>query len=182
MFISNYYYDYLVWKDLTVAEHLTFQARQRGVPSSKMSAEVQKAAISVGLDGDGFYTKAGDLSGGMRRRLSIAMSVVGNPPIIFMDGNIIYFILDYYLFYSLLLFFTYLFKIFLIISIEPTTGLDPDNKNHVWSIIQSLKSPDRLILMTTHSMEEAEALCSRIGIMARGELQCIGTSQHLKKK
>lgn len=66
--------------------------------------------------------------------------------------------------------------------IEPTTGLDPDNKNHVWSIIQSLKSPDRLILMTTHSMEEAEALCSRIGIMARGELQCIGTSQHLKKK
>jgi ABC-type multidrug transport system ATPase subunit len=86
----------------------------------------------------------------MRRRLSIAMSVVGNPPIIFMD--------------------------------EPTTGLDPDNKNHVWSIIQSLKSPSRLILMTTHSMEEAEALCSRIGIMARGELQCIGTSSHLKKK
>lgn len=66
--------------------------------------------------------------------------------------------------------------------IEPTTGLDPDNKNHVWSIIQSLKSPSRLILMTTHSMEEAEALCSRIGIMARGELQCIGTSSHLKKK
>lgn len=52
-----------------------------------MSAEVQKAAMSVGLDGDGFYTKAGDLSGGMRRRLSIAMSVVGNPPIIFMDGK-----------------------------------------------------------------------------------------------
>lgn len=78
----------IVWKDLTVAEHLTFQARQRGIPAHRLSAEVQKAALSVGLDGDGFYTKAGDLSGGMRRRLSIAMSVVGNPPIIFMDGDI----------------------------------------------------------------------------------------------
>ncbi len=76
-----------VWKDLTVAEHLAFQARQRGIPSHRLSGEVQKAAMSVGLDGDGFYTKAGDLSGGMRRRLSIAMSIVGNPPIIFMDGR-----------------------------------------------------------------------------------------------
>lgn len=43
--------------------------------------------MAVGLDGDGFYTKAGQLSGGMRRRLSIAMSLVGDPPIIFMDGK-----------------------------------------------------------------------------------------------
>ena len=43
--------------------------------------------MAVGLDGDGFFTKAGDLSGGMRRRLSIAMSLVGDPPIIFMDGK-----------------------------------------------------------------------------------------------
>ena len=56
------------------------------------------------------------------------------------------------------------------------------NKAHVWKIIQALKTPERLILMTTHSMEEAEALCSRIGIMARGELQCIGSAQHLKSK
>jgi ABC-type multidrug transport system ATPase subunit len=43
--------------------------------------------VAVGLDGDGFYTKAGQLSGGMRRRLSIAMSLVGDPPIIFMDDT-----------------------------------------------------------------------------------------------
>jgi ABC-type phosphonate transport system ATPase subunit len=48
---------------------------------------VQQAAVAVGLDGDGFFTKAGQLSGGMRRRLSIAMSLVGDPPIIFMDGK-----------------------------------------------------------------------------------------------
>ena len=108
----------VVWNDLTVQEHLAFQARQRGVPSNmvftprfiflhitciecslfdlffisliddfQIYAKVQQAAMSVGLDGDGFFTKAGDLSGGMRRRLSIAMSLVGDPPIIFMDGQ-----------------------------------------------------------------------------------------------
>jgi ABC-type multidrug transport system ATPase subunit len=53
----------------------------------QISAKVQQAAMAVGLDGDGFYTLAGQLSGGMRRRLSIAMSLVGDPPIIFMDGK-----------------------------------------------------------------------------------------------
>jgi ABC-type multidrug transport system ATPase subunit len=66
--------------------------------------------------------------------------------------------------------------------LEPTTGLDPDNRQHVWKIVQSLKKPNRLILMTTHSMEEAEALCTRIGIMARGKLKCIGSPHHLKSK
>jgi ABC-type multidrug transport system ATPase subunit len=65
---------------------------------------------------------------------------------------------------------------------EPTTGLDPDNRQHIWHIIQRIKSPSRLILLTTHSMEEAEALCTRIGIMAKGQLRCIGSAQHLKAK
>lgn len=60
--------------------------------------------------------------------------------------------------------------------------MDPDNRQHVWQIIQKLKNPRRLILLTTHSMEEAEALCTRIGIVAAGELRCIGTAQHLKLK
>ena len=59
----------VVWNDLTVEEHLIFQARQRGVENRRMSAEVQKAAVAVGLDGDGFRTKAGQLSGGMRRQV-----------------------------------------------------------------------------------------------------------------
>lgn len=66
--------------------------------------------------------------------------------------------------------------------VEPTTGLDPDNRQMVWHIIQRIKQPNRLILLTTHSMEEAEALCTRIGIMAKGQLRCIGSSQHLKSK
>ena len=86
----------------------------------------------------------------MRRRLSIGMSIVGNPKILFLD--------------------------------EPTTGLDPKNRQHVWKIIQKLKRPNRLILITTHSMQEAETLCSRIGIVAQGLLKCIGTSNHLKEQ
>ena len=57
---------------------------------------------------------------------------------------------------------------------EPTTGLDPETRQGVWKIIERAKK-DRAIILTTHSMEEADALCSRIGIMANGELRCIGT-------
>ena len=78
--------------------------------------------MAVGLDGDCFRASASKLSGGMRRRLSIGMSVIGNPKILFLD--------------------------------EPTTGLDPKNRQHVWKIIQGLKRPDRMILITTHSMQE----------------------------
>jgi hypothetical protein len=64
----------VVWSELTVKEHLTFQARQRGVPAARVFAEVQRVAMAVGLDGDPFKTQAGKLSGGMRRRLSIGHS------------------------------------------------------------------------------------------------------------
>tara|TARA_B110000090_G_C13065943_1_gene325321 strand:- start:169 stop:420 length:252 start_codon:yes stop_codon:yes gene_type:complete len=75
----------VTWPDLTVEEHLLFQARQVGVPNRLISSKVQQAALSVSLDGDSFHTKAAALSGGMRRRLSIAMSIIGDPPIVFMD-------------------------------------------------------------------------------------------------
>lgn len=111
----------IIWEHLTVKQHLTFQAQQKGIPSNKIPGEVQRVACAVGLDGDGFVTPAGVLSGGMRRRLSIGMSIVGDPSIIILD--------------------------------EPTTGLDPDNRQHIWKIIHSLRHPKRLILITTHSME-----------------------------
>ncbi len=65
---------------------------------------------------------------------------------------------------------------------EPSAGLDPENRGRIWRMLQGLRSPDRFILLTTHSMEEAEVLCNRVGILARGSLQCIGSSQHLKEK
>merc|ERR1719240_1931921 len=88
---------------------------------------------------------AGTLSGGMKRRLS--MAVIGSPRVIFLD--------------------------------EPTTGLDPNTRRFVWDYILELKK-DRAVVLTTHSMEEADALCARIGIMVNGKLKNLGTPQQLK--
>lgn len=88
-------------------------------------------------------------SGGMKRRLSVAMSMIGNPEIVFLD--------------------------------ECTTGLDPKARRDVWVMIQKLKK-DRLVILTTHSMEEADALSDKIAIMAFGNVVCFGDSQYLKNQ
>jgi len=85
----------------------------------------------------------------MRRRLSIAISLVSKPKIIFLD--------------------------------EPTTGLDPDTRRQLWNILQECKKDkNRAMVLTTHSMEEADVLCNRIGIVNKGVLRCIGTQNRLK--
>lgn len=140
----------VVFEDLTVQDHLFFYSRLKGVSSVEESALVQSVAASVQLDGDAFHLKAGTLSGGMMRRLSIAISLIGNPKVWMMD--------------------------------EPSTGLSPDARRQVWDIIEGQKAVGRTIIITTHSMEEADTLCSRIGIMARGNMRCIGTQDQLKEQ
>ena len=140
----------IVWAEMSVEEHLSFQARQRGVPWNRVRAEVQRVAIQVGLDGDSFRSAASQLSGGQRRRLSIGMALVADPPILILD--------------------------------EPSSGLDPNTRQELWELVQKLRRADRLILLTTHSMEEAEALCTRLGVISEGCLKCLGTSTHLKAK
>lgn len=102
----------------------------------------------VGLT-DHAQKEARNLSGGMRRRLSMAIAIIGNPKIVFLD--------------------------------EPTTGLDPLTRRQIWEIMKELRG-DRSIILTTHSMEEADYLCTRIGIMSRGRLKCVGTQERLKSK
>lgn len=88
---------------------------------------------------------------GARRRLSIAISLVSNPQIIFLD--------------------------------EPTTGLDPETRRQLWNILQDCKKDkNRAIVLTTHSMEEADVLCNRIGIVHNGVLRCIGSQNRLKSQ
>jgi ABC-type multidrug transport system ATPase subunit len=64
--------------------------------------------------------------------------------------------------------------------IEPTTGLDPEIRRLIWTIINDARK-GKTIILTTHSMEEAEALCQRIGIMAKGALRCLGPALRLKE-
>lgn len=65
---------------------------------------------------------------------------------------------------------------------EPTTGMDPGSKRHLWNVIINVRNMGQTILLTTHYMEECEALCTRMTIMVNGNFKCIGSSQHLKNK
>jgi len=89
------------------------------------------------------------LSGGMRRRLTLCLALVGNPPVLLLD--------------------------------EISTGLDPISRRKIWDVILRSKT-DRTVILTTHSMEEADTLSDRLAIMALGVLRCIGSSSHLKRK
>ena len=92
--------------------------------------------------------KVSTFSGGMKRRISILLSTVGNPNVVFLD--------------------------------EPSTGLDPVNRRFIWKMIKEIKKKSSVIL-TTHSMSEAEFLSDRICVIKKGKMQCIGTSLDLKK-
>ncbi|CAG8568180.1 5409_t:CDS:10 [Diversispora eburnea] len=137
----------ILWDDLTVVEHLLFYARLKGIPASDEKLAVQVALQQVRLEPFKNRLTKG-LSGGEKRRLSIAISLIGNPVVIFLD--------------------------------EPTTGLDPEVRRLIWNIINESKK-GRTIVLTTHSMEEAEVLCNKIGIMAKGTLRCIGPQLRLKE-
>jgi ABC-type multidrug transport system ATPase subunit len=136
------------WADLTVLEHLLFYARLKGATPAQEMEIANKAIQQVELVGYEDRLAKG-LSGGERRRLSIAIALICDPGVVFLD--------------------------------EPTTGLDPEAKRIIWNIVQQAKA-GRTIILTTHSMEEAEVLCQRIGIMAKGTLRCIGTTLRLKQQ
>jgi len=133
---------------MTGRETLRFFGMVKGLPSTEISTAVEKVIDQVGLN---LYADivAGTYSGGNKRKLSLAIALIGNPPVLLLD--------------------------------EPSTGMDPAARRHMWNVILEL-AKDRCVVLTTHSMEECEALCSRVGIMAGGKLQCLGAPQHLKNR
>jgi len=136
----------LLWPELTVNDHLLFYARMRGVPVNEEKERVSRAMDEVYLANFKDF-KTRQLSGGMKRRLSVAIALVGDPKVVFLD--------------------------------EPTTGLDPENRRQLWDILTESRGK-RSMVLTTHSMEEADVLCNRIGIICKGVLRCIGPQVRLK--
>lgn len=65
---------------------------------------------------------------------------------------------------------------------EPTTGMDPGAKRNLWNMVSKIRNSGKSIVLTSHSMEECEALCTRLAIMVNGEFKCLGSTQHLKNK
>jgi ABC-type Na+ transport system ATPase subunit NatA len=114
---------------LTVFENLEFFAALRGVPATARDAQVLKKIGQVGLT-EKTHAKAGSLSGGMKRKLSLAIALIGDTGAVFLD--------------------------------EPTSGMDPYSRRSTWNTLQSEKA-GRVMILTTHFMEEADLLGDRIG-------------------
>lgn len=136
---------------LSVREHLELFAQLKGVAAADLEMVVQAKMTQLNLSS--FEDKlAGSLSGGNKRKLSVAIAMIGNPSILFLD--------------------------------EPSTGMDPVSRRFMWDVIADISTYSKrtTVMLTTHSMEECEALCTRVGIMVNGALQCLGSVQHLKDR
>ena len=137
-----------LWSALTAREHLELFAAIKGVNKIAIPNEAMRLIEQVRLT-DAADRTAGTYSGGMRRRLSVAIALIGDPQVVFLD--------------------------------EPTTGMDPINRRHVWDVVEAAKQ-DRCVVLTTHSMEEADILGDTIAIMAKGRLRCLGSTVRLKTR
>ncbi len=131
--------------NLTVKENLELICGIHGFSKEQTKAKLQSLSRQFGLDSV-LQRKAGKLSGGWQRRVSIAMALISQPQILFLD--------------------------------EPTLGLDVLARHELWNAIRALKGHITIIL-TTHYMEEAEALSDRIGIMKSGRLLMAGTAEEI---
>uniref|UniRef100_A0A8D3C3Q5 P-type phospholipid transporter n=1 Tax=Scophthalmus maximus TaxID=52904 RepID=A0A8D3C3Q5_SCOMX len=134
---------------LTGREHLELYAVLRGIPEGEVCDVAEWGIRKLGLVK--YADKAaGSYSGGNMRKLSTAMSLIGAPPVVFLD--------------------------------EPTTGMDPRARRALWNCIHSIIKEGRSVVLTSHSMEECEALCTRMAIMVNGRFRCLGSVQHLKNR
>lgn len=134
--------------NLTAEENLLLMCGVHGFSKEKSRQKAAELAAQLGL-APILHRRAGKLSGGWQRRLSIAMALVSQPEILFLD--------------------------------EPTLGLDVLARSDLWDTVRSLKGRITIVL-TTHDLEEAEALSDRVGVMKDGRLLALGTPEELKRQ
>ena len=134
--------------NLTAEENLLLMCGVHGFSKEKSRQKAAELAAQLGL-APVLHRRAGKLSGGWQRRLSIAMALVSQPEILFLD--------------------------------EPTLGLDVLARSDLWDTVRSLKGRITIVL-TTHDLEEAEALSDRVGVMKDGRLLALGTPEELKRQ
>jgi ABC-2 type transport system ATP-binding protein len=135
-----------LYPKLTAAENIRFFGRMYRVAKAELEERIDALLRLVGLDGrrDDYVAT---FSGGMKRRLNMAVSLVHRPRLVLLD--------------------------------EPTAGVDPHSREHIFQIVRGLRDEGTAIVYTTHYMEEAERLCDRLGIMDEGKIIAMGTLDEL---
>ncbi|NJC69484.1 ATP-binding cassette domain-containing protein [Planosporangium thailandense] len=137
------------WDEVSAREELIYQARLYGVDKAEARRRAEHAIGAFQLEAFADRpTKT--YSGGQRRRVDIALGVIHQPRVVFLD--------------------------------EPTTGLDPQSRAHMWDEVRRLRDEGMSVFITTHYLDEADALCDRIAIMDHGEIVAEGTSAELKRQ
>ncbi len=138
----------IIMDGLTPPEHLHFIAKMKGLSDSDANHEVKHMMEILELT-EQKDTRPENLSGGQKRKLCIAMAVIAQSKVIFLD--------------------------------EPSSGVDPYSRRKIWAALQSLKK-GRVIILTTHFMDEADILSDRKAFIIKGKLHCVGSSLFLKSK
>eukprot|EP00931_Biecheleriopsis_adriatica_P026503 TRINITY_DN16131_c0_g1_i3.p1 TRINITY_DN16131_c0_g1~~TRINITY_DN16131_c0_g1_i3.p1 ORF type:complete len:1463 (-),score=263.39 TRINITY_DN16131_c0_g1_i3:88-4389(-) len=136
---------------LTVEEHLYLYGRVKGLSGVELKSAVEMQLKE--LDLSNFRSScASKLSGGNKRKLSVGIATISEPPMVFLD--------------------------------EPSAGMDPVARRSMWKVVQNIaeRRKKSVVILTTHSMDEAEALCSRIAIQVDGWFRCLGSAQQIKSR
>lgn len=133
---------------LTPEEHLDIFYDFKGGDPARKEEEIRGLIVDVGVAPDK-KKQAGSLSGGNRRKLSVAIALCGNSRLVMLD--------------------------------EPTAGMDLSARRGLWDMLKNYRN-NRIIILTTHYMDEADVLGDRIGIMAKGKVLCLGSSLFLKNR
>jgi ABC-2 type transport system ATP-binding protein len=141
--------DLALYDDLSALDNMVFFGHMVGLEGKEAHIQAMKNLELMGLE-DRAKGKIAKYSGGMKRRVNLAIALMGNPQLLFLD--------------------------------EPTVGIDPQSRNHIFENIQRLQKNGLTMLYTTHYMEEADRLCQRIAIMDAGKIIAMDTPYNLKKQ
>ena len=134
----------ILYDHLTVFEHLELFGIIKGVPRERLQDDIQSCMAELKIDVQSGVASM-NLSGGQKRKLSVALALIGDPKIVCLD--------------------------------EPTSGMDPLSRRQLWDVLQS-KRPGRVMLFTTHQMDEADILADRKAVLSNGQLQCTPSLGH----
>src|SRR4051812_25951763 len=137
------------WDESTAREELILQSRLYGMSKATASSRAAKVLDSFQLS-EYADRRCKTYSGGQRRRVDIALGIIHEPKVVFLD--------------------------------EPTTGLDPQSRAHMWDEVRRLREEGMTVFITTHYLDEADALCDRISIMDHGEIVASGSPASLKRE